>query len=284
MKLFKNLVMYCIVIILIMSLTSSFEFSRANTKNITKLSIKSEKMQNVFFNSYNTKENTQEDGSEVTGDTNLVDQSIDTSVIHTIGDSGEDVFRYQKILYYMDYIKNIPDGNFGDEMYSAVESFQESKDLEVTGKLDSQTQLLLLNEKIEYIQGKSGDEILEYQLILYYLDYMQNYPEGQYGSGTVTSVKKYQKDKSLEETGLLNTQTQEALKQEQITYKLGKRGDEIKEYQKALITLDYLSGSADGQYGNNTLNAVKQFQKDNNLEETGTIDKPTQEILNKSIE
>ena len=98
----------------------------------------------------------------------------------------------------MNYSQNIPDGNFGDEMKSAVEQYQTAKKFEVTGKLDSKTQQSLLAEPIEYKQGKTGAAIKEFQMILYYLDYIQFSPDGEYGSSTELSVKKYQTDKSLE--------------------------------------------------------------------------------------
>lgn len=49
--------------------------------------------------------------------------------------------------------------------------------------------------------------------------------------------------------------------------------------QNRLISLGFLSDSADGVYGANTETAVKQFQKLNGLEETGIADEMTQQKL-----
>lgn len=286
MKLMKSLMMYCIIIIFIMSLTSSFELGHAKSKSISKLSVKSEKMYEVFYNS--PKEETSIPTNQETNDPSDMPSSPETTpdilTEYNIGDSGEEVFSYQKLLYYMDYLKILPDGNFGDGTKAAVEKYQTSKKLEVTGKLDSVTLTALLSEKIEYSKGKTGNEIKDYQMILYYLDYLSSYPEGEYGSGTETAVKKYQKDNSLEETGNIDIATQESLKNVDLTFKPGKRGNEIKEYQSILITLGYLSGTADGHLGTNSVNAIKKYQNNNNLQETGSLDIPTQTSLKKPIE
>lgn len=57
---------------------------------------------------------------------------------------------------------------------------------------------------------------------------------------------------------------------------IGSSGDIVKEVQDRLIALGYLpAGSADGNYLNSTADAVKQFQKDSVLDETGTVDSLT---------
>lgn len=51
--------------------------------------------------------------------------------------------------------------------------------------------------------------------------------------------------------------------------KKGSKGEAVIAMQESLITLGYLDGKADGEYGNNTYNAVKAFQKANDLKEDG---------------
>lgn len=45
--------------------------------------------------------------------------------------------------------------------------------------------------------------------------------------------------------------------------KFGSSGDAVKAIQQSLIDKNYLSGSADGDFGKNTFNAVKKFQTEN---------------------
>lgn len=56
---------------------------------------------------------------------------------------------------------------------------------------------------------------------------------------------------------------------------LGSRGEEVIEVQERLIELGYLSGAADGQYGEQTSIAITLFQRTNGLGETGTVNPAT---------
>ena len=62
----------------------------------------------------------------------------------------------------------------------------------------------------------------------------------------------------------------------------GDRGDAVRKVQKRLIALGYLSGSADGDYGNMTKKAVKAFQQRNGLSVTGSVNSKTLAKLNSS--
>ena len=63
------------------------------------------------------------------------------------------------------------------------------------------------------------------------------------------------------------------------TLSLKSTGDNVKSLQKSLISLGYLKGKADGVFGSKTEEAVKKFQKDNNLEPTGMLDDDTLTLL-----
>ncbi len=57
----------------------------------------------------------------------------------------------------------------------------------------------------------------------------------------------------------------------EVTYQKGAKGDEVKHIQELLISLGYLSGKADGDFGNKTVNAVIAFQEANGLPATGIV-------------
>lgn len=57
------------------------------------------------------------------------------------------------------------------------------------------------------------------------------------------------------------------------------KGDDVKEVQYKLNSLDYNCGMADGYFGNKTSIAVKNFQTDNNLKVDGVVGKKTAEKL-----
>lgn len=70
------------------------------------------------------------------------------------------------------------------------------------------------------------------------------------------------------------------------TLKKGMIGEDVKALQKRLISLGYSCGpdGADGEYGNNTMKAVTQFQEDHNLTVTGEVDAKTLAALNNANE
>ena len=57
--------------------------------------------------------------------------------------------------------------------------------------------------------------------------------------------------------------------------KYGSRGEEVKKIQQKLKSWGYYSGSVDGIYGTQTVNAVKYFQRKNNLSVDGIAGKNT---------
>lgn len=63
------------------------------------------------------------------------------------------------------------------------------------------------------------------------------------------------------------------------TMAVGSKGISVEELQQQLIDLGYLTGLADGDFGNGTQNAVTAFQKDVGLPVTGIVDYDTYEAL-----
>ena len=57
--------------------------------------------------------------------------------------------------------------------------------------------------------------------------------------------------------------------------KYGSRGNEVKKIQEKLKAWGYYSGSADGIYGSQTFEAVKKFQRKNNLKVDGIAGEKT---------
>ena len=63
------------------------------------------------------------------------------------------------------------------------------------------------------------------------------------------------------------------------TLQNGDQGDEVARLQQALIDLGYLSGTADGKFGNKTENALRTFQRKNGLAVDGLAGDKTRELL-----
>jgi peptidoglycan hydrolase-like protein with peptidoglycan-binding domain len=258
-------------------LSASFEGKNIIENKLMGLSLSSDQMKMAFYDRYSLMEQIGEDGEDGKNDDSL---DLEEGTEYSIGSSDDKVYEFQMILYYMDYIQDIPNGNFQETTRDAVASYQADKGLEESGTLNFETMSALNDEEVSYVLGKEGEEILRYQLILYYTDYLSQYPNGLFGEETRASVEKYQEDKGLEVTGKLDSKTCDSLFAESITYKIGKRGDAIEEMQTKLIALGYLEGQADGHYGNMTAQGVKSFQQENGLEETGEMDPETMEKIN----
>ena len=277
MKSFKSIFLYCGIFIFLLSFSASYEGKNIIENKLMGLSLSSDQMKMAFYDRYSLMEQIGEDGEDGKNDDSL---DLEEGTEYSIGSSDDKVYEFQMILYYMDYIQDIPNGNFQETTRDAVASYQADKGLEESGTLNFETMSALNDEEVSYVLGKEGEEILRYQLILYYTDYLSQYPNGLFGEETRASVEKYQEDKGLEVTGELDSKTCDSLFAESITYKIGKRGDAIEEMQTKLIALGYLEGQADGHYGNMTAQGVMSFQQENDLEETGEMDPETMEKIN----
>ena len=63
------------------------------------------------------------------------------------------------------------------------------------------------------------------------------------------------------------------------TVQRGDWGEEVERVQRRLITLDYLYELASGTYDETTIDAMKFFQRRNNLQQTGIADAETQRLM-----
>lgn len=75
----------------------------------------------------------------------------------------------------------------------------------------------------------------------------------------------------------LNLDSGEILKQ-------GANGAKVQQLQEILKALNFDPGTIDGDFGNNTVKAVKQFQSRNGLEADGIVGKNTQNALNNALD
>ena len=64
-----------------------------------------------------------------------------------------------------------------------------------------------------------------------------------------------------------------------IVLEVGSKGENVVKVQKRLIQYDYLSGTADGLYGEKTRDAVKLFQRRNGLTADGKVGPATAAAL-----
>ena len=143
-------------------------------------------------------------------------------------------------------------------------------------------------------QGSNGENVKKLQKRLIELGYLSGSADGDYGSATTDAVKAFQKQTGITADGIAGAATQKAVYasgaaskkteadeiEEQLdsiksTLSMGSSGSEVKTLQQRLIKLGYLSGSADGNFGAKTRDAVMIFQKQSGLTTDGKAGKTT---------
>lgn len=142
-------------------------------------------------------------------------QSLDDEVVeYKQGKSSDDIKRYEKVLYYLGYLKRTPGRRFDAKTKIAVSSYQKKKDITVTGTLNVQTRRNLDAEHPSYKLGQKGNEIAEYQQLLIKTGFLKGKASGTYDQATKKAVENYQKKKGLKSTGILDYTTQKKLDEE----------------------------------------------------------------------
>ena len=212
------------------------------------------------------------------------------------GDMSEDVSDLQEKLISLGYSCGAggADGEFGDDTFNAVVRFQRDHGLDADGIVGDQTWSTITAElnggSFPLLQkGASGSSVvtLQKRLIALGYDVGSDGADGDYGDNTVKAVTNFQKDHGLEVDGVAGPNTWTELNalsggNNSSLLRVGSKGDEVKRLQSKLIMLGYSVGSdgADGDYGDNTYNAVVQFQEDCGLEVDGIVGPQTWAMIN----
>ncbi|MBQ8554302.1 MAG: peptidoglycan-binding protein [Clostridia bacterium] len=134
-------------------------------------------------------------------------------------------------------------------------------------------------------KGTKGDAVLRLQQRLTQLGYYDSILDGECKADDVAAIRAFQRNNGLTVDGVAGYDTQVALYASTAimdngamaggavetftTLKKGMRGTDVTNLQERLITLGYLSGTADGIYGTDTAEAVYNFQKRNGLVRDG---------------
>lgn len=191
-------------------------------------------------------------------------------------------------LGFMDYSE--PTMYYGSITAKAVEQFQRQHDLKQDGIIGPETKALLFSDEAKYYLAKAGmdgDDIKRIQRRLYEMGYLakSEYVTGHFGDMTEAAVKQMQQNNGLAADGKVGHDTLEMLYSEEakaniISY--GDKSDVVLACQERLKELGYLTTKPDGQYGNDTVAAVKQFQSRNDLVVDGFLGPTTMVVLNGS--
>ncbi len=231
------------------------------------------------------------------------------------GSSGKKVKQLQQRLIDLGWLDGTADGEYGGATEAAVKAFQKKMGLWSDGIAGPDTQAKLysssaaksstpaasIGKTLE--EGMNGDAVRALQKRLKALGYYSGTVDGDYGSGTVEAVKAFQRANGLTVDGKAGTRTLNAIyndgasssssssssssnsssgsssSTEYTTLQEGDESSSVKKLQQALKKLGFYTGSVDGKYGSGTTDAVRDFQKANNLTVDGKAGNATQQLL-----
>lgn len=156
-----------------------------------------------------------------------------------VGSEGADVKRMQQQLKNLGYYTGSVDGDFGAGTETAVRDFQANNGLNVDGKAGKRTLEVLYSGNAKKKTAAS----------------VTAKPSSSSSSSSNTSANPTQ-----------NTATMYTNGKTDIYLQLGSSNhSQVKILQNRLIVLGYLTGTADGEFGETTEAAVKAFQKRNDI-------------------
>lgn len=168
-----------------------------------------------------------------------------------------------------------PESPLPDDHPIATEEPEPTPELEpvtqVDGVADALMQAYLYSDEFKITRGEfkmddQGDAVKRVQNRLRQLGYMTDKADGIYGGSTARSIRIFQYYNALDVTGVADESTQLQLFSENAKQPdnqmlaSGSTGDAVKTLQKRLRLLGFGKGSADGDYGANTVQAVKNLQ------------------------
>ena len=215
------------------------------------------------------------------------------------GDEGSDVREMQKRLKELGYLDSVVDGSFGDATEEAVKAFQRRNGLTADGKAGTVTLGKLYSDSAKAAatatptpqgmkKGDEGSDVWELQKRLRELGYLNSVADGSYGDATEEAVKAFQRRNGLTADGKAGPVTLGKLYSDSAkaavtatpkptnspvpdTMKKGDEGASVKDMQKRLKELGYITFSPDGEFGLRTEEAVKAFQSANGLTPDGKV-------------
>ncbi len=214
------------------------------------------------------------------------------------GDSDPAVERLERLLIRYGYYDGLAERELTGDAAIALQYFQQTNRLPVTSKADRDTQELLFSGRAQRVtvpaprtvrMGDTGPNVLEFQQNLVRLGLLNLPINGRFDDGTQTAAGKALTLLSASGTDVTGWAEGDArllmlLKNDAVPFltkmTVGDTGDEVVRLQARLHSLGYLSRlRVDGKYGEVTQNAIRAFQKENGLTETGNADRRLQEAL-----
>ncbi len=191
-------------------------------------------------------------------------------------------------LGYMEYDE--PTTYYGDATSKAIVHFQRQSGMSQDGITGVETWDAVMADTAPHYAvklGFQGDDVAWIQDRLYNLGYLLNESDisGIFDEKTEAAVKKLQEINDLGIDGTVGQVTNNLLYSDEIKANViafGEQSELVKKYQERLIALGYLSGDADGNFGQGTQEAIKAFQSRNDQIVDGYLGAATRSAMDSS--
>lgn len=222
------------------------------------------------------------------------------------GSYGTAVYALENRLIELKYMDGSADGYYDSETTQAIKTFEYVNGRTQTGVASVALQELLYSSSAKanskpssgnttYKKLKNGDkndDVARLQRRLIELGYLTGTVDGYFGDGTEAAVRAFQAAIRLESNGIATDLVQTYLYADSAPYnpngnaavsyatlESGDSGEGVKQLQKRLIELGYLTGTADGKFGSATKDAVKAFQAAIGVKQNGVASAAVQKEL-----
>ena len=234
------------------------------------------------------KEENPEDGTSENPDDEKKEEPLVFLNVYYEGTEDRSVAAIQERLMQLGFMEFAePTEYYGTVTQDAVRRFQRQNDLKQDGIIGEQSLAILFDDNAKtYLlkKGMDGEDVRAIQQRLYELGYLAKNTQttGHFGDDTDNAVKTFQAANGLTADGKVGVMTTELLYSENVKANLisfGDKSDVVLESQKRLKKLGYLTTEPDGNYGNDTLAAVKLFQSRNDCIVDGYLGPGTRAAL-----
>ena len=267
------------------------ETGKANETTLNKLYSASAKDADYLTDEENAKN--EEDEGETGNHTDSDKVEVNGYTTLQWGDTGTAVKKLQEALKNRGYYSGKIDSTFGSGVYAAVKAFQKQYGLKADGIAGPATQNLLFNTSASSSdtstslqKGSSGTEVRNLQYVLAELGYYDGSINGEYGNTTADAVRAFQINNDISPVdGVAGPKTLKVIYSSKAvgatassgsydTLSKGDKGTAVVEMQEKLKKLGYLS-EVTGEFDTATVEAVKNFQRRNNLTVNGKANSST---------